>query len=494
MKLDEISSVTRELILRTGLRMLERTEPEKTRECRFRRRRTRGKDQLGYTSVDTQAPPRKVTSLKAKIVAVSAANKHTAVVSECGEVFTWGCNKEGQLGYGTSNSASNYSPRLVDYLKGKVLTAITSSKYHTLMLRDDGEDGKTMLDMTMISGFPKESDFVLLSQKKDNPPDSPRSKKIATAANKKKNRKGGLSMFLAGALDDIPMHVVAPPLKPKIEGPVWGGAEISKGLSSLRDIHDEQSKGRSHEPVRTTKNQSGDDSSGKTEGKILLSSFLTSKPIPIEPAKSLLKSDVEKGTPPWASSETPRNLSRPSLRDIQMQEVKKQQSLSHSPKTKTSDRRKSHEGSAALLQQREGSQKPALMMDLLELRTKNLTVKMKLFDAHCHLQDKRVIDEASQLISAAFSCRCYQFRSQWNLRERLGLGERDGRDVSFCCSLLWTTSLVWPYEVAEKAIWWVNNPQKTETRAQLASGESGREIARLVREGCDMEPSDWLKI
>ncbi|CAH8259206.1 unnamed protein product, partial [Arabidopsis lyrata] len=66
---------------------------------------------------------------------------------------------------------------------------------------------------------------------------------------------------------------------------------------------------------------------------------------------------------------------------------------------------------------------------------------MKLFDAPCHLQDKRVFDEASQLISALFSCRCYQLRSQWNLRERLGLGERDGRDVSFCCSLLWTTSL-----------------------------------------------------
>jgi len=179
-----------------------------------------------------------------------------------------------------------------------------------------------MLDTTMISGFPKESDFVSLSQKKDNPPDSPRSKKLATAANKKKNRKGGLSMFLTGALDDVPKPVVAPPPRPKIEGPVWGGAKISKGLSSLRDIQDEQSKTRSHEPVRTTKNQSGDDSPGKSEGKILLSSFLTSKPIPMEPAKSLQQSDVEKGTPPWASSETPRKLSRPSLRDIQMQEVR----------------------------------------------------------------------------------------------------------------------------------------------------------------------------
>ncbi|KAG2273197.1 hypothetical protein Bca52824_067752 [Brassica carinata] len=676
--------------------------------------------QLGYTSVDTQATPRKVTSLKAKIVAVSAANKHTAVVSDCGEVFTWGCNKEGQLGYGTSNSASNYFPRLVDYLKGKVFTAISSAKYHTLVLRrrrvflsffcgqvytwghrlvtprrvvvsrnlkkagntllnfhrrrplrvtaiaagmvhsmalaedgalfywvssdsnlkgqqlhslqgktvvsisagkywasaatstgevymwdgktgkdlppslsrihnlkrattvavgethllvvaslyhpayapsltkyltlhadetrreqheelDEGfmfddvesvnvlpspqhdnpkersvpslkslcekvaaeciveprnaiqlleiadslgahdlkkycedlvirnldfiltvspqtiantspdvlanlekllddrsseawrassflqpedelaqrntkevralrkklqqieileakqrdkrnwilkfhlwnlvsllkshqrrnhrqlkpldgkankkadslrkkkkkkrvvqvetlsdfgevKDGDAMLNVTIVSGFTKEADSASHSQKKENPPDSPRSKKVATKANKKKNRKGGLSMFLTGALDDNPKPVVAPPPpKPKNEGPAWGGC------SSLRDIQDEQSKNpQPHEPARTTKHQLGDESCGKTEGKILLSSFLTSKPIPVESTRSLQQSDMERGTPPWASSATPPHVSRPSLRDIQMQQVKKQQSLSHSPKTKTS--------------------------------------------------------------------------------------------------------------------------------------------------------------
>ncbi|KAK6942474.1 Ankyrin repeat [Dillenia turbinata] len=95
--------------------------------------------QLGYTSVDTQPTPRRVSSLKSKIVAVAAANKHTAVVSESGEVFTWGCNKEGQLGYGTSNSASNYTPRVVEYLKGKVFTGVSAAKYHTLVLAADGE-------------------------------------------------------------------------------------------------------------------------------------------------------------------------------------------------------------------------------------------------------------------------------------------------------------------------------------------------------------------
>ncbi|XP_042432345.1 uncharacterized protein LOC122018936 [Zingiber officinale] len=95
--------------------------------------------QLGYTSVDTQPTPRRVSSLKVKIVAVAAASKHSAAVSEHGEVFTWGCNKEGQLGYGTSNSASNYVPRIVEYLKGKVFKAVSAAKHHTVVLRADGE-------------------------------------------------------------------------------------------------------------------------------------------------------------------------------------------------------------------------------------------------------------------------------------------------------------------------------------------------------------------
>lgn len=95
--------------------------------------------QLGYTSVDTQAIPRRVSSLRSKVVTVAAANKHTAVVSDLGEVFTWGCNREGQLGYGTSNSASNYTPRVVESLKGKTLTRVAAAKYHTIVLGSDGE-------------------------------------------------------------------------------------------------------------------------------------------------------------------------------------------------------------------------------------------------------------------------------------------------------------------------------------------------------------------
>lgn len=49
-----------------------------------------------------------------------------------------------------------------------------------------------MLDVKIVRGFTKESDTVSLSRKK---PESPRSKKLAPKVNKKKNRKGGLSMF-----------------------------------------------------------------------------------------------------------------------------------------------------------------------------------------------------------------------------------------------------------------------------------------------------------
>lgn len=101
--------------------------------------------QLGYTSVDTQPTPRRVSSLRTRIAAVAAANKHTAVVSEAGEVFTWGCNREGQLGYGTSNSASNYTPRVVEYLKGKALKGVTAAKFHTIVLGADGEVAKRIL-------------------------------------------------------------------------------------------------------------------------------------------------------------------------------------------------------------------------------------------------------------------------------------------------------------------------------------------------------------
>ncbi|KAE8099718.1 hypothetical protein FH972_017675 [Carpinus fangiana] len=163
----------------------------------------------------------------------------------------------------------------------------------------------------------------------------PKNKNLVPTSSKKKNKKGGLSMFLSGALDDTPKDVAPPPVTPRSEGPAWGGTIVLKGHTSLREIQDEQSKIKVNKPTRS-KDQVEDLSDGRNDGKLLLSSFLTSKPIPVVVSACTSQvSDGERSTPPWAASGTPPHLSRPSLRDIQkQQEGKQQQILSLSPQTR----------------------------------------------------------------------------------------------------------------------------------------------------------------
>ncbi len=60
---------------------------------------------------------RSVTSMRQRVMAVAAANRHTVVLAEGGTVYSWGSNLQGQLGYGTSDSASNAVPRIVEAMK-----------------------------------------------------------------------------------------------------------------------------------------------------------------------------------------------------------------------------------------------------------------------------------------------------------------------------------------------------------------------------------------
>ncbi|CAI5462978.1 unnamed protein product [Closterium sp. Yama58-4] len=94
---------------------------------------------LGYPAVDSQATPRRVAALRQRVVAVAAGNKHSAALTVAGEVYTWGCNTHGQLGYGTINSTSSCTPRIVDHLKGRAIAAVAAAKRHTVVLTADGE-------------------------------------------------------------------------------------------------------------------------------------------------------------------------------------------------------------------------------------------------------------------------------------------------------------------------------------------------------------------
>lgn len=52
-----------------------------------------------------------------RVAAVAVANRHTVALLEGGTVFSWGSNLQGQLGYGTADSASNPVPRIVEAMK-----------------------------------------------------------------------------------------------------------------------------------------------------------------------------------------------------------------------------------------------------------------------------------------------------------------------------------------------------------------------------------------
>ncbi|KAJ4970636.1 hypothetical protein NE237_003735 [Protea cynaroides] len=178
----------------------------------------------------------------------------------------------------------------------------------------------------------------LYSLKKENP-DSRDGKNQLPATSKKKKKKGGLSMFLSGGLDDDPKRAAPPPPTPKSEGPVWGGAKISKGSASLREIQNEQSTTKGSRPSRVVKDLGEDFVDGSSSGQIRLGLFMpvgtVSSPIPVGSAHPSPMSDGEKSMPSWAAAGTSPIFSRPSLRDIQLQQEKNHHAISHSPKTKT---------------------------------------------------------------------------------------------------------------------------------------------------------------
>ena len=84
-----------------------------------------------YSEIDISDPPlrgmrqvaegsvvsHRVASIKQRVATVAAANRHTVAVLEGGHVYSWGCNLQGQLGYGTSDSGSNAVPRIVEAMK-----------------------------------------------------------------------------------------------------------------------------------------------------------------------------------------------------------------------------------------------------------------------------------------------------------------------------------------------------------------------------------------
>lgn len=107
---------------------------------------SRGRLGLG-PHVTTQFTPTLVAALASeKIVSVGVGKDHTACVTAKGVVYTWGCNRDSQLGYPTGGATGEeqlqVTPRRVGgpTLKKAHITHVTCSNVHTVCWRENTSD------------------------------------------------------------------------------------------------------------------------------------------------------------------------------------------------------------------------------------------------------------------------------------------------------------------------------------------------------------------
>ena len=79
---------------------------------------------LGHGEEDwDQFRPKQVEALKGRnVVQVSAGGYHSLVLTESGDVFSFGMGRYGRLGHG--DEESQYLPKLVEALKGKKVVEV----------------------------------------------------------------------------------------------------------------------------------------------------------------------------------------------------------------------------------------------------------------------------------------------------------------------------------------------------------------------------------
>lgn len=96
--------------------------------------------QLGVGSLpaeDRAVPPRLVECLRSVHVRHIASSGHySCAVSESGEVYTWGCGKDGQLGHGEQKDT--YTPKAVRSLQSKLIRHVSLAEHHAAAVSEGG--------------------------------------------------------------------------------------------------------------------------------------------------------------------------------------------------------------------------------------------------------------------------------------------------------------------------------------------------------------------
>lgn len=91
---------------------------------------------LGHGDTCRRREPKIIDSLHGVCaVAISAGGDHSVVLTDTGEVFTFGCGKGGKLGHG--DELNQHTPKRVEALRGVCVTAIATDNDRTLVLTCD---------------------------------------------------------------------------------------------------------------------------------------------------------------------------------------------------------------------------------------------------------------------------------------------------------------------------------------------------------------------
>ncbi|XP_076364039.1 uncharacterized protein LOC143253679 isoform X2 [Tachypleus tridentatus] len=93
-------------------------------------------------------------SVPCKVTAVSCGKEHSLLLSENGTVLTFGLGSRGQLGHGTLDAVAE--PRVVEALEGLIVTTVAAGGWHSAALTDSGDLYLWGWNESGQLGFPRE--------------------------------------------------------------------------------------------------------------------------------------------------------------------------------------------------------------------------------------------------------------------------------------------------------------------------------------------------
>jgi alpha-tubulin suppressor-like RCC1 family protein len=94
---------------------------------------------LGNSHVERDLLPKPVEALRGvRLNSIAAAHLRSYAVADTGELWTWGCNRDGDSPLGHAEQTNCPVPKPIESLRGVKVDAVAAGNQHTLAMADDG--------------------------------------------------------------------------------------------------------------------------------------------------------------------------------------------------------------------------------------------------------------------------------------------------------------------------------------------------------------------